>query len=220
VIKAIVRTSGTSGLPEFAGSTWVRLQYLLGLRKLGIESFWVDRLRPIDPLKHHHSLDYLIERFDHSAHNFGLQDHYCIVYNNGERYFGMTEKQLLQVVAEAELLNSISGHLPLKSPLMRIPRRAYIDVDPGFVQIWAQQVDMALDRHNFFSPWDRTLDVQSLKFRPWALTGTPSSRLLFWISGRRISMNSINAFRPLQIGAGLRKLFSKRNLTVASGKNF
>jgi hypothetical protein len=72
------------------------------------------------------------------------------VYNDGERYFGMTEKQLMQVLAEAELLISISGHLPPTSSLMRIPRRAYIDVDPGFVQIWAQEVDMALDRHNFF----------------------------------------------------------------------
>jgi hypothetical protein len=150
VIKAIVGTKGKSGIPEFAGSTWVPLQYLLGLRKLGVESFWVDRLSPIDHLHHHHSLHYLIERFDHTARSFGLQDHYCIVYNDGERYFGMTEKQFMQVVAEAELLVSISGHLPPKSPLMRIPRRAYIDVDPGFVQIWAQQVDMALDRHNFF----------------------------------------------------------------------
>lgn len=150
MIKAIVGTKEKSGLPEFAGSTWVRLQYLLGLQRLGIESFWVDHLSAVDPLNRHHSLHYLIESFDHTARSFGLQDHYCIVYNNGERYFGMPEKQLMQIVADAELLISISGHLPPKSPFMRIPRRAYIDVDPGFVQIWAHQVDMALDRHNFF----------------------------------------------------------------------
>jgi hypothetical protein len=33
---------------------------------------------------------------------------------------------------------------------MRIPRRAYVDVDPGFTQIWAKQYDMGVDRHNFF----------------------------------------------------------------------
>jgi len=150
MFKAIVGTRGASRIPEFAGPTWVWLQYLLGLRKLGIESFWVDFLNSTDLINHHHSLDYLIERHAQTARSFGLQDHYGIVYNNGERYFGMTEKHLLQIVADAELLINISGHLPRQSPLMRIPRRAYIDVDPGFVQIWAQTTDMALDRHNFF----------------------------------------------------------------------
>jgi hypothetical protein len=45
---------------------------------------------------------------------------------------------------------NISGHLPPDSPLMKVPRRAYVDVDPGFTQIWAGQYDMGVDRHNFF----------------------------------------------------------------------
>ena len=28
--------------------------------------------------------------------------------------------------------------------------RAYIDLDPGFTQIWAHVTDMGIDRHNFF----------------------------------------------------------------------
>jgi hypothetical protein len=146
----LVGTRNTSRWPEFAGSTWVRLQYMLGLRKLGVESFWIDRLSAIDPLEHPHTLDYLVERFERTARQFDFQDHYCIVYNCGEKHFGLTEHKLRTLIDSADLLLNISGHLPGDSPLLRVPRRAYIDVDPGFTQIWAAQYDMGLDRHNLF----------------------------------------------------------------------
>src|SRR5690606_4265957 len=107
-------------------------------------------LRSIDPLRHYHSLEYLVRKFDQTAQDFGFQDRYCIDYNNGERYFGMQKRQLVELTQEADLLISVSGHLPPASPLIHIPRRAYIDVDPGFVQIWAHECDMGFDRHNFF----------------------------------------------------------------------
>jgi hypothetical protein len=146
----IVGTRDTSRFPAFAGSTWVRLQYLLGLRRLGVDAVWVDRLRAVDPLRHPHSLEYLVQRFDRTARDFGLRDRYCIVYDDGAHYFGMTEAQFRGLAAEADLLINISGHLPPGSPLLRVPRRAYVDVDPGFTQIWAHEHDMGFGRHNFF----------------------------------------------------------------------
>jgi hypothetical protein len=148
--KVIVGTRDTSRWPEFAGSTWVRLQYMLGLSKLGVESFWVDRLSAIDPYDHPHTLDYLVERFDRTARQFGFGDRYCVIYNRGEKLFGLSENALASLVDSAELLLNISGYLPADSPLMKVPRRAYVDVDPGFTQIWARQYDMGVDRHNFF----------------------------------------------------------------------
>ncbi|MDB4441915.1 hypothetical protein N9219_00690 [bacterium] len=148
--KVIVATKETSGQPEFAGWWWVPLQYVLGLQKLEVESFWVDHQSFIDPLKHPHSLDYLMRRFDRTARDFELQNRYCIVYNGGERYFGMTQKEYLQLASEADLLINLGGYLPPASPLIDIPRRAYIDVDPGFTHIWAHTKDIGLDRHNFF----------------------------------------------------------------------
>src|SRR5688572_2142569 len=148
--KVILGTRDTSRWPEFAGSTWVRLQYMLGLSKLGVECYWVDRLSAVDPFEHPHTLDYLLERFERTARLFGFQGRYCIVYNGGEKHFGLSEAALHDLVGSAELLLNISGHLPSNSPLMKVPRRAYVDVDPGFTQIWASQYDMGVDRHNFF----------------------------------------------------------------------
>jgi hypothetical protein len=106
-------------------------------------------MKPVDPLVHHHSLDYLTSRFDSLARAFGFADQYCIVYNEGERHFGMSEGELAALAGEADLLLNISGHLMEQSPLTRIPRRAYVDVDPGFTQIWGPEL-LHLERHNWF----------------------------------------------------------------------
>ena len=108
-MKVIVGTRDTSRWPEFAGSTWVRLQYVLGLAKLGVESFWVDRLSRIDPLEHPHSLDYLVKRFDRTAQQFGFGDRYCIVYNGGEKHFGLSAQSLHSLIESSDLLINISG---------------------------------------------------------------------------------------------------------------
>ena len=153
----IVGTRGTSGFPEFGGSTWVRLHYVLGLLKLGVDAYWVDRLGSVDPLRHHHSLEYLMRRFTQTMSDFGLRDRFCVIYDHGKQYFGMGEDQLRALAERADLLINISGYLPPECPLMRVPRRAYVDVDPGFTQIWARHCDMGLDRHTSFFTVGQTI---------------------------------------------------------------
>ncbi len=148
--KVVLGTNETSAWPHFGGSIWVRLQYLLGLARLGVECYWVDRLAPPDPRRNPHSVDYLVERFRRTAEDFGFEDRYCIVYDGGESHFGMSGDDLSTLVGEADLLLNVSGHLPPDSALLGIPRRAYLDVDPGFTQIWAHQTDLDLSRHNIF----------------------------------------------------------------------
>lgn len=149
--KIILATRNWSSWPDFAGATWVPLQYLLGFEKLGVDVYWVDYLDAVDPYKHPHSLDYLIDRFDSTANKFSFLDRYCIIYAEDERYFGLSQEKLARVAKKTDLLLSISGTgLPKESPLLEISRRAYVDVDPGFTQIWAQQVEMGLEQYNFF----------------------------------------------------------------------
>ena len=118
-LKVVLGSLGASGVPDFAGSTWVRMQYLLGLERLGVEAYWIDRLKQVDPLSYHHSLDYLTARFDRLARDFDFADRYCLVYNEGEKHFGLTGEELAGLAGEADLLLNISGHLPASSPLLR-----------------------------------------------------------------------------------------------------
>jgi hypothetical protein len=146
----IVGTNETSAWPHFGGSLWVRLQYMLGLRRLGIDVYWVDRLATPDPRKNPHSVEYLSDRFRRFAEDFGFEDRYCIVFERGERHYGIDERALQRLVERADLLLNVSGRLEPGDPLLGVQRRAFLDVDPGFTQMWAHETDMHLDRHHLF----------------------------------------------------------------------
>lgn len=148
---AIVATGGSSGIPEFAGSTWVRLQYMLGLRRLGIDAFWVDHLACLDPRNSRHSVDFATSEFRRLASEFGFEDRYCIVYDGGATHFGLTEAELSDLASEARLYLAIGGQPPPTGGMMQVPTRVYVDVDPGFTQTWALQTDMGFDRFTHFS---------------------------------------------------------------------
>jgi hypothetical protein len=152
-----------SALPEFAGNTWAFLQYVVGLDRLGVETFWVDQQPKLDPRQpardrraqpHQdcHSIEYASVRFDAMARDFGFEGRYCILYDGGARGFGITPKALCELVEDVDVLLNLGGPLPAESPLLRIPRRVYVDIDPGFTQIWAHQTDMGFqDHHCFFT---------------------------------------------------------------------
>jgi hypothetical protein len=150
-----------SGLPALAGNTWAFLQYVVGLGRLGVESFWVDHQPKLDPRqpaqggRAHpdedcHSIDYVRARFDAMARRFGFEGRYCILYDGGADGFGISLDELGELVGGVDLLLNLGGPLPPDSPLLRIPSRAYIDLDPGFTQIWAHQLDMGFGSYQFF----------------------------------------------------------------------
>jgi hypothetical protein len=137
-------------VPEFGGSFWVRLQYLLGLRDLGLDAYWIDRLDSPDPGREAHSVEYMVRRFTASLEAFGLGDRFAIVDEREGKVHGASEAELSEWVAGADVLLNIGGFLPAGSFLTSIPRRAYVDVDPGFTQIWAHDVDVWLEQHTCF----------------------------------------------------------------------
>jgi hypothetical protein len=158
---AVVASRGVSGLPEIAGNTWTFLQYVVGLGRLGVETFWVDHQPKLDPrlpaqngrARPHedcHSLDYVGARFHELAQVFGFDGRYSILYDDKATGFGMTQSAVEELAGEADLLLNLAGPLPPDSPLLRIGRRAYVDLDPGFTQIWAHLLDLGLDRYQFF----------------------------------------------------------------------
>ena len=63
----------------------------------------------------------------------------------------LVERFDLQVGTEAHLLLNLSGVLRNERVLERIPVRAYVDLDPGFTQLWHEQgQDVGLDGHTHF----------------------------------------------------------------------
>jgi hypothetical protein len=150
VTRVVVATRGWTAWPDYAGHLWVPIQYVAGLQRLGVDAWWVDHLKPVDPRKHPHSIEYLMKRLEQTAQQFGFGDRYSVVYD-GSRHFGRSASDVAAMAEGADLLLGLScKRLPGRSPLLSIPRRAYVDLDPGFTQIWAHQTDMGFDQFQQF----------------------------------------------------------------------
>lgn len=143
--------------PQVGGHTWVALQYLLGLRALGCEATLIDRLEPDmcrdaegDPCPPERSLNaaYLAQ----TMARFGLEDCWAVLI--GERdTLGLSRAELERRLDGALLIN-VMGYLDDDDLLARPRTRAFLDIDPGFPQMWC-----ALDLHDSFVGHDRFVTV-------------------------------------------------------------
>src|SRR5262245_61144124 len=139
----ILYSGSLAQVPRQGGLTWLHLQFLLGLRRLGWDVLFVDRLEPqmcVDdagapaPLEESLNLRYARKVMD----AFGLGNVYCLIYNRGERILGLSRQQLLENAAAADLLLNVMGYLDDEEILGRVRRRVFIDIDPGFGQMWRE----------------------------------------------------------------------------------
>ena len=77
------------------------------------------------------------EFFERSLAAVAPRSRASLILDGGPATAGLPFDELVDLAAEAELLVNISGHLELGCAQARPRRRAYVDVDPGFTQIWA-----------------------------------------------------------------------------------
>ena len=141
----VVVSGMVAGTPGHGGATWAILQYLLGLARLGHEAALVE---PVDgDAEGSVSATWCAE----VAERFGLDGRWCLVGAGGGTA-GMTRPELRAVAERADLLLNVSGMLADVDVLDRIPVRAYLDLDPAFVQLWhaVEGIDMRLDAHTHF----------------------------------------------------------------------
>ena len=123
----------------FGGVTWCSLMYLLGLRALGHEVFYIEDTGECvyDPVQNTRSLDPSYgTRYIHSAlEPFGLGDRWSFVNYDGT-YHGRAPRPCGRICADADLFINLSGGSWFwRDEYARIPRRVFIDSDPAFTQL-------------------------------------------------------------------------------------
>jgi hypothetical protein len=123
------------------GEAWVRLSWVLGLKRLGCDVFFLEQIAPencIDAEGELASFESCVnlDYFKTVMAEFGLAGSSALLHENGEEISGVTHEELVDVAETADLLVNISGHLRIESHLDRIGRKAYVDLDPGFTQFW------------------------------------------------------------------------------------
>jgi hypothetical protein len=144
-VPVAVLAGAIANKPGNGGEAWVRLSWLLGLRRLGWDVFFVERLvGPVDPIA--------VTHLETTMAAHGLGDCWALLDRGGASLAGLRRDDLDAAAAEAEVLFNHSGHLP-PGPLRDAPRSSvYVDLDPAFTQVWHADPDVAFsvadhDRH-------------------------------------------------------------------------
>ncbi len=139
------------------GNAWVVLNWLLGLKRLGFDVYFVEqieRAQCVDAKGQETAFENSVNRayFKQIVDEFGFAKSATLLYDNGAQALGLGYAELLELADAADLLINITGHLTLASIKQRIKRKVYLDLDPGFTQFWHALGDRGahLDGHDFY----------------------------------------------------------------------
>jgi hypothetical protein len=148
--------------PEGGGNFSVPLQWMLGLRRLGLEAVWLELLpATADPAED----ESRIRKFRRLLHKHGLKDSYCLLHQAPAndvhelaemQCIGMSQQELNRRLAGPNaLLNlSYSLHPPF---LLQFERRIFCDLDPSEIFYWMTKMEMGQSHHHEF--WTVGLNV-------------------------------------------------------------
>ena len=158
--NTIVVAGSLAQRPGVGGHTWVLLQYLLGFRRLGYDVLFLDELTPDmctdragAPCAFERSWN--LEYFTDVMRRFGLDAAYSLSFNHGQRVTGMSRHDVIRTLDERGLLLlNIMGFLKDPGVLAAAPLKVFLDIDPGFGQMWK-----ALGQADVFTGHDRHVTI-------------------------------------------------------------
>jgi hypothetical protein len=141
----IVVAGSIAQKPYQGGHAWVFLQYVLGLRRLGWDVLFLDRLEP-DMCCDRNGIPCAAAASIQLAYlrdlmaSFGLDGSWSLLVRerSGPWTYGVHRRRVLEHVRDAELLLNVMGFLDDEEILAAARRRVFLDIDPGFGQMWRE----------------------------------------------------------------------------------
>jgi hypothetical protein len=123
------------------GMVWSNLQYLLGLKKLGHDVFFVEDSEDYpdcyDPVRNTLDTDpaYGMEFAQRTLGAIGFGERWAYYDAHGTRWLGPRAEDIVRTCERADLLLNLCGVNPLRPWLAGIPRKILVDEDPAFTQV-------------------------------------------------------------------------------------
>jgi hypothetical protein len=123
----------------FGGVTWCSLMYLLGLRALGHEVFYIEDTGECvyDPVQNTRATDpvYGTTYIHDALEPYGLGDRWSFVNYDGS-YHGRSAEHVRRYAQDADLFINLSGGSWFwRDEYARVPHKIFIDSDPAFTQL-------------------------------------------------------------------------------------
>jgi hypothetical protein len=144
---SVVVAAALAQRPGRGGHAWAVLSYLLGFRRLGWRVTLVDRL-PAEACVDHTGASVAPERSVGYRYaravleHFGLADCYCLLVDRepggrDREPVGRSRAALRAELRRADFLLNVMGFLDDAELRGDVRRCAFLDIDPGFPQMWA-----------------------------------------------------------------------------------
>lgn len=137
------------------GLTWFHLQFLLGFRRLGYEVVLLDRIEDamcVDDKGRPAAFADSVNRRDFLTvmRRFGLEESFSLDVNRGTETLGLPRIDVIARGRSAIALVNVMGYCADPGVLDAVPHRVFLDIDPGFAQMWRE-----LGLHDAFVHHDR-----------------------------------------------------------------
>lgn len=122
------------------GEAWVRLSYLLGLRRLGYQVYFLEQMSRsacVDEQGVAASFEDSANRrcFQQVMDAFGFSECATLLPCDETGSVALS-RELADILESADALLNISGHLSGEGVLARCRNKVFIDIDPGYTQFW------------------------------------------------------------------------------------
>jgi hypothetical protein len=142
-VTTVVVAGALANKPHNGGEAWVRLTWLRGLADLGLD---VQLVESADVPPDGEAADW----FDQVVGWAGIADRSTLLDARGECLRGPGPRLLQDVAADGAALLDLSGTLTDPALLASFRRRAFVDLDPGWTQLWdaAGLLGDRLDRYD------------------------------------------------------------------------
>jgi hypothetical protein len=142
--RTIVVAGAVAARPGNAGGVWERFSYAAGFRRLGFDVLFVEEVATLPDAAS-------LRWFDDAAGFFAFGAAAAIVGPDGWAH-GRTRAEVRAALTGAELLVNLSGTLRSPDLFSAARATAFIDVDPGFTQIWHTDpgVGYLVPRHDHY----------------------------------------------------------------------
>src|SRR3954470_19218057 len=184
--------------PHQGGATWAVLQYVLGLKELGHEVLLVEPMSASSIRSKNASFadSENTRYFQNVLSEFSLQESGALLHAETRETIGLSYESIEDFTGRADVLINVSGMLTDTALISRIPVRVYLDLDPGFIQLWhaTQGVDMRFDGHTHFVTVGLAIGTDSCDVptcgREWIPTLQPIV-LSHWPRAANVERNAI-----------------------------
>ena len=146
----VVAPFNVAGFPEGGGHFWVYLQYVLGLRRLGCDVYWLEAVRAAGPARQR-----AVVEFRARAERWGLGGRLILYVDPAgagsaelpPEYLAMGRDEAEELYDRADLL--LNFHYAMSPGLLaRFRRTALVDIDPGLLQFWIARGQLNVAEHD------------------------------------------------------------------------